>query len=613
MLEKARDLFQLCDKEEKGFITKRDMQRLQNELPLTPEQLEDVFDSLDQDVNGYLTPMEFSMGLGRFIGVEVLPEPEGSDSSVLEDTFVSGGWEGDLSLLEDSEERRFCVMMQQLGATQVFQDQSEVRELWARLHRDRPELLSDFEALLSKVSTHIQEVHLEKNSMEQALRREVRYLYEEMEHQITIEKDRLLNQDSLRQSDKSLQLQRELGTKERELEGIVGRQRQLESQLHELSYEQVETQVQNERLRHTNKDLQDQLERSTRELETARHHLRQLQEEATREERQKDSKWIEQSCSKWTAMTLRMSGSGFSSCQLCVWSGKGHSTLPGKKPLLKKGSVIGKYFMEDKPIKRQLSPPNLASPPPEEVTAEPNRKNSKQLSPPNLASPPPEEVTAEPNRKNSKYATNQRAEEADGCVEEEGQRQEDDCSPSPLPPERVFKVVLVGNSGVGKSSFIHRFCQGCFLSEISATVGEESERGHDPCRPAAVGHGWPGEADGILVMYDVTQEHSFTSVRNWMISVQEGVEDSAVIFLLGNKTDVAGPQGREVTTEEGLRLAQEYQAVFYECSAKAGYNITQPMMHMARYGSHTRTCLPAILCVSVCLCVCLCVSVCVYV
>ncbi|RXM36202.1 EF-hand calcium-binding domain-containing protein 4A [Acipenser ruthenus] len=281
MLEKARDLFQLCDKEEKGFITKRDMQRLQNELPLTPEQLEDVFDSLDQDTNGYLTPLEFSMGLGRFIGVEVLPEPEGSDSSVLEDTFVSGGWEEDLSLLEDM----LCV----------FLSQSEVRELWARLRRDRPELLSNFEALLSKVSTHIQEVNLEKDSMEQALRRrecdhdrEVRSLYEEMEHQITIEKDRLLNQDSLRQSDKSLQLQSELRMRERELEGIVGRQKQLESQLHELSYEQVETRVQNERLRHTNKDLQDQLERSTRELETAQRHLRQLQEQASREQRQKD-------------------------------------------------------------------------------------------------------------------------------------------------------------------------------------------------------------------------------------------------------------------------------------------------------------------------------------
>ncbi|XP_041074556.1 EF-hand calcium-binding domain-containing protein 4A-like [Polyodon spathula] len=603
MLEKARVLFQLCDKEEKGFITKRDMQRLENELPLTPEQLEDVFDSLDQDGNGYLTPLEFSMGLGRYIGVEVLPEPEGSDSSVLEDTFVSGGWEEDLSMLEDSEERRFCVMMQQLGATQVFKDQSEVRELWARLHRDRPELLSDFEKLLSKVSTHIQEVHLEKNSMEQALHRrecdhdrEVHSLYKEMEHQITIEKDRLLNQDSLRQSDKSLQLQRELGTKEQELEGIVGRQRQLESQLHELSYEQMETRVQNERLRHTNKDLQDQLERSRRELDTAQHHLRQLQEEASREQRQKDRDIV-----KVSRNMQKEKESLLKQLELLREMNKklhderdAHESRKlkpsGKKPLLKKGSVIGKYFMEEKPIKRQLSPPNLAS-------------------------PTPEEVTSEPNRKNSKYVTNQGAEEADGCVEEAGQRQEEeeikllarglpvgtetvDCSSSSLPPERVFKVVLVGNSGVGKSSFIYRFCQGCFLSEIRATVGIDYQvrslsvdstpvalqlwdtAGQERFR--SITKQYFRKADGILVMYDVTQESSFTAVRNWMISVQEGVEDSAVIFLLGNKTDMAGPERREVTTEEGLRLAEEYQAVFYECSAKAEYNITQPMMHMAR-------------------------------
>lgn len=62
--QKSHELFALCDTEEKGFITKRDMQRLQTEIGLDPEQLEAVFDSLDDDKNGYLTLEEFTSGFG---------------------------------------------------------------------------------------------------------------------------------------------------------------------------------------------------------------------------------------------------------------------------------------------------------------------------------------------------------------------------------------------------------------------------------------------------------------------------------------------------------------------------------------------------------------------
>ena len=65
MVEKANELFKICDAEEKGIVTRRDIQRLKDELPLTSDQLEAVFDSLDEDQNGYLTLQEFTDGFGE--------------------------------------------------------------------------------------------------------------------------------------------------------------------------------------------------------------------------------------------------------------------------------------------------------------------------------------------------------------------------------------------------------------------------------------------------------------------------------------------------------------------------------------------------------------------
>ena len=62
--DKAAAIFQLCDAESKGFLTKDDMRRLETELPLSAEQLEQVFDSLDANGNGYLTKSEFASGFG---------------------------------------------------------------------------------------------------------------------------------------------------------------------------------------------------------------------------------------------------------------------------------------------------------------------------------------------------------------------------------------------------------------------------------------------------------------------------------------------------------------------------------------------------------------------
>ncbi|XP_043403861.1 EF-hand calcium-binding domain-containing protein 4A [Chelonia mydas] len=638
MLEKARELFQLCDKEEKGFITKLDMQRLQSELPLTPEQLEAVFDSLEQDNNGYLTPVEFSMGLGKFIGIELYQGSGSTDHSRLEETFESG-WSDDLDQTDDEEEKRFCSMMEQLSAAQVFEDHNEVRELWTRLRKEQPDLLASFEEFLFHVSSYIREVHYEKESMEQALKRketdhdrEVRCLYEEMEQQIKAEKEQLLCQESQRH-DRSNVLQKELRSKEQELEKILYRQKKLEHQIQSLNSEQLETRVQNERLHLLNENLLEQLERSKWELEVAKGHLERLQKEAQCEQEQKDrdvfrvSKNMQkekQSLLRQLELLremnkkLRDDRDAFEAKKLAPQS---------KRPLLKKGSVIGKCLLENKLVKRQLVPGDLPLTFLEDVTVEePNKKSCKYF----LATTTTlkkekansmsfgEHCPASCERKLQQMSGagghprtapkgdvnwRQTPDELDDDSPLSSREQPvgtETMAPEPVSssPEHVFKVVFVGNSGVGKSSFIHRFCYDRFMAEISATIGIDYQvkslmvdntrvalqlwdtAGQERFRSITKQYFW--KVDGIFVMYDITAEHFFVAVRNWMSSIQEGIEDGAMILLLGNKTDAAEGKTQHVPKMEGERLAKEYKAVFYECSAMTGYNILEPMRHMAR-------------------------------
>ncbi|XP_051885665.1 EF-hand calcium-binding domain-containing protein 4B-like [Pristis pectinata] len=685
-LEKARELFQLCDKEEKGFITKRDMQRLQNELPLTPEQLEDVFNSLDQDKNGYLTPVEFSMGLGKFIGIKVLPTAERLEKSKHDETFESG-WSEDLDIVADVEEKRFCFMMEQLGASQIFEDQSEVRELWARLRRGKPELLANFEQFLAKVSTHIQEMQQEKETMEHALKRkecehdrEVRCLYEEMEQQIKREKEKLLSQDVWKHNERNQQLERELKSKEQDLENIILQQKKLEQQFEEFNCEQTDVRMQNERLRRMNEELQEQLDRTKQDLDTMRYHLQILQEEARNEHQKKARDVLKVSknmqkeresllrqlellremnkklrdekdaheAKKLVSLKKQLVMPKHSNCCCCCccccgchqhmdpyttpW---GHSfnkeisccgeerfnyiitgrplSSPRKKPLLKRGSVIGNYLVEDKPVKRQLVTADLSLVT-AEVTSEPSKKNCKYVSDGMGAREAGDEGLCSPTSTEDERLPD----EAAGCevaglpVQTSGEEDEAPLSPRGQPigtetlesepasssPDRMFKVVFIGNSGVGKSSFIHRFCYDRFLTETNATIGIDFQvkslvvdntrvalqlwdtAGQERFR--SISKQYFRKADGVLVMYDVTSEVSFTAVRNWMASVQEGIDERAVICLLGNKIDVLNSETQRVSKAESERLAKEYNAVFYECSARSGYNIMEPLMHVAR-------------------------------
>ncbi|XP_030006187.1 ras and EF-hand domain-containing protein isoform X2 [Sphaeramia orbicularis] len=300
LLDKTKEFFQICDVEGKGFITRTDMRRLHSELPLSAEELEDVFDSLDTDHTGYLTLEAFSSGFSLFLHgrrISVTDDqniPPGPSLRAKEALYQSQ-WEAKLAVVEDEEERHFCMLLDSLGASNVFEDPGEVRSLWTQLRRDEPHLLSNFEEFLARVTHQIKEAHQEKKEMESALQRkaathdsEIRHLYEEMEAQIKTEKDRLLLKDSERLQVRSQDLELKLFSKERELEQLFQKQKRLELQCRELSSEKQESHVENVKLKMTNDELSRALDSTSQELGLAQEQLAILQEQAARLHQEKE-------------------------------------------------------------------------------------------------------------------------------------------------------------------------------------------------------------------------------------------------------------------------------------------------------------------------------------
>uniref|UniRef100_A0A8C1KVX5 small monomeric GTPase n=1 Tax=Cyprinus carpio TaxID=7962 RepID=A0A8C1KVX5_CYPCA len=157
-----------------------------------------------------------------------------------------------------------------------------------------------------------------------------------------------------------------------------------------------------------------------------------------------------------------------------------------------------------------------------------------------------------------------------------------------------FNVVMVGNSSVGKTSFIRRFHEGQFNEDYRSTIGVDTciqtidlpdrtvklqiwdtagqERFHSIT--SQVFH----RADGLLLMYEITCSNSFISVRDWISRAQERAPDDVIMMLLGNKNDSLE---RAVQIQEGADLAREYNINFMECSAATGANVSESMRTLA--------------------------------
>ncbi|XP_004596685.2 ras-related protein Rab-26 isoform X2 [Ochotona princeps] len=161
----------------------------------------------------------------------------------------------------------------------------------------------------------------------------------------------------------------------------------------------------------------------------------------------------------------------------------------------------------------------------------------------------------------------------------------------------AFKVMLVGDSGVGKTCLLVRFKDGAFLAgAFISTVGIDFRNkaldvdgtkvklqlwdtaGQERFR--SVTHAYYRDAHALLLLYDVTNRLSFDSIQAWLTEIKEHAQHNVVLMLLGNKVD--STQERVVKREDGEKLAKEYGLPFMETSAKTGLNVELAFMAIAK-------------------------------
>eukprot|EP01095_Lingulamoeba_sp_RSL-Kostka_P006775 TRINITY_DN2144_c0_g1_i2.p1 TRINITY_DN2144_c0_g1~~TRINITY_DN2144_c0_g1_i2.p1 ORF type:complete len:206 (+),score=35.54 TRINITY_DN2144_c0_g1_i2:58-675(+) len=158
---------------------------------------------------------------------------------------------------------------------------------------------------------------------------------------------------------------------------------------------------------------------------------------------------------------------------------------------------------------------------------------------------------------------------------------------------KIFKIIVVGDSGVGKTCLIKQFTQHIFYesnqSTISTDLGMRDEiingkptklhiwdtAGQEQYRSIVTAY--YRNSYGAIIVFDMTRRDSFQNANTWLQELKKHAGDQVRVILVGNKADCE--YMRAVTTKEAEEYAEYYNLLYYETSAKTSLNVDKVIKH----------------------------------
>jgi small GTP-binding protein len=162
--------------------------------------------------------------------------------------------------------------------------------------------------------------------------------------------------------------------------------------------------------------------------------------------------------------------------------------------------------------------------------------------------------------------------------------------------DNLIKIVIIGDSGVGKSNYLYRFVEGEFCPVHEATIGFDYKykisilpnskkkvkfqiwdtAGQE--KYVSINKNLFQRVEGIILMYDISEPKSFYNLDMWMKLIRENANELPLI-LIGNKIDLI--QERKITKEKGEKFANDNNMKFFESSGKSGENVEDSFIFLA--------------------------------